>query len=573
MTRIALYRRWRSQTFGDVVGQDHVGETLQGQIREGRIAHAYLFSGPRGTGKTSTARILAKALNCESGPTPDPCNKCESCRSITEGSSMDVIEIDAASHGGVDDVRELRENVMLAPAVARSKVYIVDEAHMVTTQGWNAFLKTIEEPPSHVVFVFATTEPEKVISTIKSRCQRFDFRRINAEDIEKHLARICAEEGIEAESGALSLIARNADGGMRDALSTLDQLASSGAATTERAVALLGTAPAETLFDLGEALAGRDAAAALRLLHRLSDQGQDMRAYTRQALEHFRALLFMQRVPDGGALIDATDESRARLSAQAERFGPAHLTHVLTLLAAAQAEMRQQAPARLTLELALVRASLPEADTTQEALLSRIERLERMLELGGPVAAVPKGASRAEPPVAQKAEMKAEEVAPTARAKPAPQRKGTRAAAQAPVETEDEAVPDLTIARTLDLSKIEREWPVVLEEIRKRSKSLHALVGGGAMRPVEYAEGTLRLEARYDYHASQVGQAKHAKVFAEAFRTVFGTPVRVRATVAADAPIPAMDPPAPDETAGIPADPVAMLQDSFGAEVIDEFKD
>ncbi|MHB8510668.1 MAG: DNA polymerase III subunit gamma/tau [Actinomycetota bacterium] len=553
MSRIALYRRWRSQTFVDVVGQDHVTRTLQGQIREGRIAHAYLFSGPRGTGKTSTARILAKGLNCEQGPTPDPCNECQACRSITDGTSFDVIEIDAASHGGVDDVRELRENVLLAPAVARSKVYIVDEAHMVTTQGWNAFLKTIEEPPAHVVFVFATTEPDKVIPTIKSRCQRFDFRRINAEDIEKHLARICAEEGIEAQSGALSLIARSADGGMRDALSTLDQLSSSGPATTERAVALLGTAPAETLFELADAIASSDSASCLRLLQRLSDQGQDMRAYTRQALEHFRSLLFLQRVPDGAALIDANEESRARLQAQADRFGQAHLTHVLTLLANAQAEMRQLAPARLTLELAIVRASMPEAGTSPEAMLSRIERLERMLEIRETPAAkpatsaAPSEPARSGPP----AEIKKVDRTKTMTADP-------------PTDQEVAARP----IQSLDLEKISAQWSIVLEEIRKRSKNTHALVL--AMRPIGYSDQELVLEARWDYHASQVSQAKHANVFAESFRAVLGAPIRVRAVVAPDAPDPAKDPPLIDENAGIPKDPVELLRDTLGAEVIDE---
>ena len=277
MTSIALYRRYRPQSFEDVLGQEHVTEILQTSIREGRIGHAYLFSGSRGTGKTSTARILAKALNCEKGPTPNPCNVCDTCVAITEGSSLDVIEIDAASHGGVDDVRELRENALLAPAIARKKIYIVDEAHMVSTQGWNAFLKTVEEPPEHVIFVFATTEPHRVLPTILSRCQRFDFRRISSATIAEHLARVAKEEGIDADEGALQLIARSAEGGVRDALSTLDQLAAGGSVTVQDAARLLGSSTGDLMFEFADALATGDTGGAVQRVAQLVEEGHDLR--------------------------------------------------------------------------------------------------------------------------------------------------------------------------------------------------------------------------------------------------------------------------------------------------------
>jgi DNA polymerase III subunit gamma/tau len=545
MSEIALYRRWRPQTFGDVVGQEHVEKTLQGQVAEGRIAHAYLFSGPRGTGKTSSARILAKALNCEQGPTPEPCNKCDACVSITDGTSLDVIEIDAASHGGVDDVRDLRENVLLAPAIARKKVYIVDEAHMVTTQGWNAFLKTIEEPPAHVVFVFATTEPDKVVSTIKSRCQRFDFRRISAEAIGTHLARVCREEKIEADEAALAILARHADGSARDALAALDQLASSGAVTADRALGLLGTAPTETLFELADAFASRDAGAALKIIGRVVDEGRDLRVLTRQALEHFRALLFVKQVPEGGTLVDATEETRVRLEAQATRFAPAQLVHALRLLADAQAEMRQQAPPRMTLELAIVRAAMPEADTGVEAALARIERLERLLDVAGPPAAAPEPAPQAETP------------APTEREA----RRAKRTAAPPPPVVEEQRIPP---PAGVDTEKVIRDWPVVLEEVRKASRNVRALLND--VRPVSFENGSLTLEARYAFHAAQLTAEKAANILGGAFRVVFGGTPRIATLVSENAPEPA---PTADEPAE-PVDPLEALKAGLGAEVIEQ---
>jgi len=384
MAYVSLYRKWRPQTFPDLVGQDHVVGTLVNALRTGQVHHALLFTGTRGTGKTSTARILAKALNCERGPTPEPCNRCEQCVAITDGTSLDVIEIDAASHGSVDDARDLREKASYAPASARYKVYIVDEAHMVTTQGFNAMLKVLEEPPEHVRFVFATTEPHKVIEAIRSRCQQHDFRRIRTAVLVEDYARICKAEGVDIDQPALELVARAADGSHRDGMSRLDQvLTYAGKRVRLDDVAqVLGMLPIELRFDLAEALAAHRVADVFACIERVSEAGHDLHQFAREALEHVRDLYVLRVAPESSGLVDVTAETRERLAAQAERFGPGELGRLVRILGDLYLDLRTATDQRLVLEIGLARAALPEASLDADALLARIERLERRLAIG-----------------------------------------------------------------------------------------------------------------------------------------------------------------------------------------------
>ncbi len=383
MAYVSLYRRYRPRTFAEVVGQTHVTRTLANAIEEDRLSHAYLFTGPRGTGKTSTARILAAAINCEEGPTPTPCGTCEHCRSITEGSSVDVIELDMASHGGVDDARELRDRALFAPARARRKVYILDEVHMASTAAFNALLKLIEEPPGHVLFAMATTDPQKVIPTILSRVQRLDLRRVPAGEVAAHVRVICDAEGYAIEPDAVDAVVHAGDGSVRDTLSILEQvLAYAGTDVTAAAVAqTLGTSPADRLFALLELLAARDLAGALALVQRLLDDGHDLRRFTLDLVQHARDLLVLQVAPDDPDLVDATDERRRRLLAQTTLLPADRLLRMVDLLAATVAEQRHGSP-RLPLELALARLAVPGADGELSALADRVAALE---SAAGPV--------------------------------------------------------------------------------------------------------------------------------------------------------------------------------------------
>jgi DNA polymerase III subunit gamma/tau len=381
---LALYRRYRPATFAEVKGQEQVTEPLTRALQAGRVSHAYLFSGPRGCGKTTSARILARSLNCVKGPTPEPCGVCESCIALAPNGpgSIDVIEIDAASHGGVDDARDLRERAFYAPVSGRFKIYIIDEAHMVTREGFNALLKLVEEPPAHLKFIFATTEPEKVIATIKSRTHHYPFRLVAPAVLRQLLTGILSQEGVASEPEALQLVIRAGAGSVRDSLSVLDQLlagSDESGLTYDKTAFLLGYTDAALLDEVTDAFAAGDGAAVFRVVDRVMEAGLDPRRFAADMLDRFRDLIVLSAVPDAGqtGLIDAPADRLQRMAEQAGRFGQAQLTRAAEVLSEGLVQMRGATAPRLLLELMCAQVLLPGASSDHSALLARLERLER----------------------------------------------------------------------------------------------------------------------------------------------------------------------------------------------------
>jgi DNA polymerase-3 subunit gamma/tau len=541
----ALYRRYRPQTPGEVLGQDHVVRALTGAIRDGRLHHAFLFCGPRGTGKTSTARILAKMVNCATGPTAEPCGGCEQCLAIRDGTHLDVVEIDAASHGGVEDARELREKAPTAPVQGREKVYIIDEAQRLSREAFDALLKVFEEPPPGVRFVLATTEPHKMPATIVGRCQRFDFRRHTMEGLSELLQKVAASEGVTLDDSAAHAIARHAEGSARDALSLLDQAGVLGGLKVDDAAiqALLGAPRGEVQVELADAVAVGDARSAFEIVNRLVQDGQDIRNVTNETLAHFRDLLLVKTAPGQEDLLDIPSDAYEGLRIQAEKFSASELARIIELLLAAQSDMRWTTSPRLSLELALVRATIPETDPSAGGTLARLERLERLANVD-PATVVPSaeaiGPTRAvgAAPVGDPTAAPVSSSPPSASPEPPTVVEVSSEAAPAAtephsgVEVSSEAAPTPTdtphaaSADSVDVTMLRRSWPSLLDHLSQVGQPvLRALLESAT--PATFDGETLELAFPPSFRNNLRQVASRADKLQAALGDLFGIRPRI----------------------------------------------
>lgn len=580
---LALYRKYRPQTFAEVVGQEHVTEPLINAIRAGRLNHAYLFSGPRGCGKTSSARILARSLNCAQGPTAEPCGECRSCRALAADGhgSVDVIEIDAASHGGVDDARELRERAVFAPVDSRYKIYIIDEAHMVTAAGFNALLKLVEEPPDYVLFIFATTEPDKVLPTIRSRTHHYPFRLIPPPAMRELCRKLCDEEGAIVADDVLPLVVRSGGGSARDTLSVLDQLiagAGPEGVTYERAAALLGVTDAGLLDEMCEAFAAADGAAVMEVVERVVEGGHDPRRFAGDLLERLRDLIVLTQVPDAGAagLVDAPADQLAKMTSQATRMGTSTLTRMAEVIAAGLAGMRGATAPRLLLELACVRAILPGSDESMAGLMQRLETLEqraagaafaapaanRPADTGAAARSAPARAATPQRPVGTAPEPEAAEPAATTpaaaqtppwddepeapQANP-PEQTPTAAPSEDWADAEPVPAPPVTPPPAVEYvpaadsggtsaASIRRQWDRIMMAVKDRKRTTAALLSDATI--ADATEGELVLAFKHAFHAENLQKEPAYGIVTGVLSEVLGGNWKIRCEVGEVANLP-----------------------------------
>ncbi|MBK8462048.1 MAG: DNA polymerase III subunit gamma and tau [Nigerium sp.] len=597
---LALYRRYRPDTFAEVIGQEHVTDPLQRALTNNKVSHAYLFSGPRGCGKTTSARILARCLNCEQGPTPNPCGACQSCRDLARGGggSIDVIEIDAASHGGVDEARDLRERAFFAPVHSRYKIYIIDEAHMVTNAGFNALLKVVEEPPAHVKFIFATTEPEKVIGTIRSRTHHYPFRLVPPRTLTAYLAQLCAAEGVTVDPAVLPLVVRAGAGSVRDSLSVLDQLlggAAEGGVSYRQATRLLGYTPDSLLDEVMDAFAAGDAKGVFACIDKVVEVGQDPRRFAEDLLRRLRDLIIVAAVPDAmtSGLVDVAGDQAERLTTQASAMGPGELTRAAEVIAKGLTDMRGTTAPRLYLELMGARVLLPGADVGGRGVHARLDRLERRLQMasGDPAAPATERIERAGPDAPHPTQPGQPQ---PGQQRPRPEARATQAAVADPwpgtpasqavaepwsgppahetVASEPAHTAPPTSRRapasrptvreeppraasraatapgpTLSTAQVRAEWPSVLERVKGRRRVTWIVVRENAIVH-DYRDEVLTLAFSNPGARESFARGGHDAILREVLREAFGVTATVRTVDDADAP-------APDAVA--PSDPAA----------------
>lgn len=579
---MALYHKYRPATFAEVVGQEHVTEPLMQALDSGHINHAYLFSGPRGTGKTSSARILARSLNCAEGPTSTPCGKCASCLALAPGGpgNLDVTELDAASHGGVDDARELRDRAFYAPAESRYRVFIIDEAHMVTSAGFNALLKIVEEPPEHLIFIFATTEPEKVLSTIKSRTHHYPFRLLAPNAMRGLLERICEQEGVKVDPAVYPLVIRAGGGSPRDALSVLDQLmAGSGedGITYQSALALLGATDVALIDDAVNALAAADRSGMFGTIERVIAAGHDPRRFTSDLLDRFRDLIMLQSVKDAAdtGLVDAPDDQMERMIAQAKELGPATATRFADVLSTGLKDMRGATSPRLLLEIMSARMLLPATDGSYEALLQRVEQLERGVgsnislntpahqnaAMEPPVSSAPhisreeaarnatEGTARIRAVMAEKKAKKeasqesqpvqaaaSAQAVPAAQAASAGQSAQSASTAQSTPSTQTvESSENSSAASDLTAETFSNQWVAIRNAVRAQSRTLDVMLA--TARVVDYQPDTAQLSISHTSGplVSRINEPRHIALLTDAIAHTLGVQVHVRCLTAQDA--------------------------------------